>query len=107
MFSDQPPQPESMAFPFLAIISTPQVKQIYVFSVLQPTIETLMFLFFFKFHFVSEHIKAMLCLLYFQDIIRSRVKSFSRVFITKSQLFLPAFLGKHFADHRNQEKVIY
>lgn len=79
MCSDQPPQPESMGFHVLAIILTPLLKQIYVFSVPQPTTEALVFLFFFKFHFVSEHIKAMLCLLYFQDVIRKRVKRFNTV----------------------------
>lgn len=81
MCSDQPPQPESMAFHVLAIISTLLLKQTYVCSVPQHTTAALVFLYFFQFHFVSEDIKAMLCLLYFQDIIRSRVKSFNTVFL--------------------------
>lgn len=46
MCSDQSPQPESMAFHVLAIISTPLLKQIYVFSVPQLTTEALVFLCF-------------------------------------------------------------
>lgn len=49
MCSDQPPQPESMGFHVLAIILTPLLKQIYVFSVPQPTTEALVFLFFLNF----------------------------------------------------------